>query len=163
MIGKEVRIVVPEPHYTLFKTTRDGLPEVVSVNDAVVAFAHVEIFPWHLRITIEAHDLAQDRMPASDESELLFDIADAIEEVVVAGRTGQGRQNALFLARSTWNGTRELRFQVHDPAIANAALKQLIAGREWPRHWDYEMTEDAAWRHAAFVFQLFAQADGHHS
>jgi len=161
MTQSEVQISVPEPHYTLFNTSRDGLPEVIVVNDALLAFPHAEAFPWHLRITIEARDLIDDGMPSQPESELLFDLGDEIEDVVLNGRTEHGGQNALFLARSTWNAVRELRYQIHNPEIADQGLKKLLAGREWQRRWDYEMRADQEWCQATFVFQLFPQASGH--
>jgi len=161
MTQSEVRIIVPEPHYTLFNTSRDGRPEVIVINDALLAFPHADIFPWYLRITIEAHDLIDNGMPSEPESELLFDLGDEIEDVVLNGRTEHGGKNALFLARSTWNAVRELRYQIHDPEITDQALKQLLSGREWQRPWDYEMRADQEWRHAALVFQLFPLVNGH--
>jgi Family of unknown function (DUF695) len=160
MTENEVRIVVPETHYTLFDTSRNGLPEVIVVNDALLAFPHIEIFPWYLKVTIEARDLVEDGMPSEGESQLLFEIGDAIEEAIVGGQTEHGGQNALFLARSTWNALRELRYQVHNPKITDNALKQLLAGKEWQRPWAYEMKADEEWVHAGFVFQLFPQARG---
>jgi len=161
MKPNEVRIIVPEPHYTLFNATRDELPEIIVVNDALLSFPHADIFPWYLRITIEAHDLAENGMPTADESRLLFEIGDAIEEAILGGRTEQHNgKNALFLARSTWNALRELRYQVHDPEIADKALRLLLDEREWERPWEYEMKGDEAWEHAGFVFQLFPMANG---
>jgi len=58
---------------------------------------------------------------------------DAIEEAILGGRTGHDGKNALFLARSTWNVLCELRYQVHDPQIADEALRLLLRKREWQR------------------------------
>jgi hypothetical protein len=80
-----IRIEVPQPHYTLFNGTRDGKPEVIVVNDALLAFPHNEIFPWHLRIELVAVDLAENGMPTHDESELLFRIGDRIEATIAKG------------------------------------------------------------------------------
>jgi hypothetical protein len=156
----EVRIVVPEPHYTLFDAKREGMPEVIVVNDALLSFAHSDIFPWYLKITLEAHDVIENGMPSEPESKLLFQIGDEIEELTLSGRTAHGGANALFLARSTWNSLRELRFQVHDPEIAHTALQVHLKSREWVRPWEYEMTSDPTWEKAGYVFQLFPQAQG---
>jgi hypothetical protein len=161
MTKQEVRIIVPEPHYTLFNASRDGLPEVIVVNDALLAFPHAEVFPWYLRVTIEARNLIEDGMPAESESQLLFELGDVIEDAILGGRTEHNGHNALFLARSTWNAVRELRYQVHDPEITDKALKQLLKSRDWQRPWGYEMKSDEEWAHAGFVFQLFPQASGH--
>ena len=160
MTPEQVRIVIPEPVFTLFDAMRDGLPEVIVVNESLLAFPHLDVFPWYLRITLDAKELIENGMPAPEESALLFDIGDEIEAVVLGGRSEHNGQNALFLARSTWNAVRELRFQVHDPEIAHQALQALLSSREWSRTWDYEMSADPEWSKAGYVFQLFPQARG---
>ncbi|NHQ85571.1 DUF695 domain-containing protein [Iodobacter sp. HSC-16F04] len=153
-------IEVPEPHYTLFNATRSGQPEVIVVNDALLSFPLAEIFPWHLVVTLEVADTVENGMPSSTESAILFQIGDEIESTVLTSRTEHGSQNALFLARSTWNVQRELLFQVHDPETANQALQQLLGCRKWEREWSYRMANDASREAAANVFQLFPQANG---
>ena len=160
MHPRTVSIKVPEPHYTLFNTSRSELPEVIVVNDARLAFQHNDICAWHLCVTLHVKDLIENGMPSPDESALLFQIGDQIEEVVLAGRTLTEGENALFLARSTWNEARELLFQVHNPEIANVALQKLLNSREWPRSWEYRMEEDVEWSKAASVFHLFPLATG---
>jgi Family of unknown function (DUF695) len=154
MTGKTVNIEIPEAYFTLFDAKRGGLPEVIVANDALLAFPHAELFPWHLRVCLEVEETVQNGMPSPAESKLLFGIGDAIEAVVLDGCTQLGAKNALFLARSTWNGVRELEllFQVHDPEIADAALRQLLESRSWPREWEYRMHEDAQWKEAGYVF-----------
>ena len=151
---------MPEPHFTLFDVQRDGMPEVIVVNDALLAFPHHELFPWHLRVRIEAIEIIENGMPSPAESQILFEIGDAIETAVLNGRTQQGAKNSLFLARSTWNELRELLFQVHDPEIANAALQELLGSKQWQRSWEFRMREDPQWKEAAYVFALFPMADG---
>ena len=121
------------------------------------------MFPWHLRIRLEARHLADQRMPTSEESEILFRVGDRIEAAVVSGRTDRGGKNALFLARSTWNGLREIYFQVHDPEVADAALQQLIADPHREREWEYRMAQDAQWQEAGRLFLLYPTAQGAHS
>ena len=160
MQPRTVTIKIPEPHYTLFNATRSGLPEVIVVNDALLSFPHSDVFAWHLCVTLEAKELIENGMPSPDESALLFDIGDEIEEVVLAGRTENNGENALFLARSTWNERRQLLFQVHNPEIAHAALQSLLNSRQWQREWDYCMEQDLEWSKPAYIFQLFPQANG---
>lgn len=160
MTGETVTLEVPKPHYTLFKNVRDGMPEVIVVNDALLSFSHGSIFPWHLRVELEAIELVENGMPSHDESQLLFRIGDRIESTVLSGRTEFGGENALFVARSTWNSIRELHFQVHDPEIAHAALQQLLTSEQWQRDWEYQMEDDPEWKEAAAIFQLFPLARG---
>lgn len=148
-----VRIVVPEPHYTLFNTTRTELPEVIVVNDALLGFAHTNIFPWHLEITIDAKSLAEHGMPTPDESAVLFKLGDELEEALVG-------YNAIFLARSTWNGFRQLSFRVHDPEVADPLLRQLVAADHPVRPWDYRMHHDPEWVEPGYFFKLFPLASG---
>ncbi len=161
LLPDTVVINIPEPTYTLFNATRDGMAEVIVVNDALLSFAHAEIFPWCLCITLDARELVEDGMPAPSESELLFRIGDEIEAIVLGGQTESGATNALFLSRSTWNGVRQLLFYVHDPETAHLALEALLESRTWERPWDYRMENDALWERATYVFQLFPQAPGH--
>ena len=160
MQPRTVTIKIPEPHYTLFNATRSGLPEVIVVNDALLSFPHSDIFAWHLCVTLEAKELIENGMPSPDESALLFDVGDEIEKVVLAGRTENNGENALFLARSTWNERRELLFQVHNPEIAHTALQSLLTSRHWQREWDYRMEQDLDWSKPAYIFQLFPRANG---
>jgi hypothetical protein len=158
MTEREVTVVIPKPHYTLFDSKRDGLPEVIVVNEALLSFAHSVVFPWHLCVTLEASEIIENGMPSPKESELLFKLGDEIESTVLNARTDRGAENAVFLARSTWNKIRQLLFQVHDPEVADAELQGLMNSRKWERHWDYKMQEDQGWENASFVFQLFPQA-----
>lgn len=155
-----VTIKVPEPHFTLFSATRSGLPEVIVVNDALLSFEHKEIFPWYLCVTLEAKHLIENGMPSPTESALLFQIAGVIERVVLSGPTEYGGENALFLARSTWNELRELMFQVHDPEIAHTDLQALLNGWHSEREWNYHMEQDSSWSSAGYVFRLFSRANG---
>lgn len=160
MQPRTATIKIPEPHYTLFNATRSGLPEVIVVNDALLSFPHSDIFAWHLCVTLEAKELIENGMPSPDESALLFEIGDEIEQVILAGRTENNGENALFLARSTWNEHRELLFQVHNPEIAHSVLQSLLNSRQWQREWEYRMEQDSEWSSAAYVFQLFPRANG---
>ncbi len=158
MRQREIRVRIPKPDFTLFNARRDELPEIIVVNGALKDFEHKEVFPWYLRITIEAKELIENGMPAPTESELLFEIGDEIEQAVLAGRTGNNGENALFIARGTWNELRELRYQVHDPEIANDSLQSLLKSRDWQRPWEFEMKHQPDWENAEYAFRLFALA-----
>lgn len=41
-----VTIEVPKPLHTLFNAKRNGLPEVLVVNRALLSLQHAEIFAW---------------------------------------------------------------------------------------------------------------------
>ena len=151
-----VRITLPEPNYTLFDADRSGLPEIVVVNEALLGFQHTKVFPWHLEVTIEANDLAEQGMPTPDESAVLFELGDRIEGAVLG-------RNALFMARSTWNGIRQLLFRVHDPEITHAALQAILAEQPPIREWRYRMEQDREWALAGPIFKLFPLAKGNNA
>ena len=76
MSNLQARVVIPQAHFTLFDVERSGLPEIISVNAALLNFVEIEIFPWHLCVTIEAEELVENGMPSQAESERLFAIGD---------------------------------------------------------------------------------------
>lgn len=148
-----VRVAIPGPHYTLFDSNRDDLPEVIVVNDALLSFQHTEVFPWHLEVNIHAEELAERGMPTPEESKLLFEIGNKIESAM------EGK-NALFLARSTWDGIRQLCFRVHDPELANDTLQSILAVKPHTRFWGFRMHHDPEWQEAGYIFKLFPLANG---
>ena len=152
MSEDSVSIVVPEPHYTLFNTSLRDLPAVVVVNGALLAFEHTDIFPWHLEVTLQAEILAEQGMPTSDESKLLFEVGDRIEQAIVG-------YNAMFLARATWNSIREIHFRVYDPDVAENTLRDLLNSNK-DREWEFEMVHDPQWTQAGRFFGLFSSAYG---
>ncbi len=60
--------------------------------------------------------------------------------------------NALFLARNTWNGERQLLFRVRDPETANVTLQRLTTGGDEKRHLEYRMWSDPEWSEAQWFF-----------
>ncbi|QNA88953.1 DUF695 domain-containing protein [Massilia sp. Dwa41.01b] len=158
--GADITIDIPEPREVLVHATRSGLPEIIVINKALLAFPHTEVFCWHLVVTLDAVDLIDSGMPSPADSALLFEIGDEIDAALHAARTNNDAPNVLFLARSTWNGQRELIYYVHDPELAHAALQSLIDSRAWEREWSFRMEGDAAWEKAGHVFQVFPAIDG---
>jgi hypothetical protein len=74
--------------------------------------------------------------------------------------TDEFGKNALFLARSTWNGLRTLYFQVHDPEVANEALQAILAEDPPARMWHFAMQHDPKWIKASQIFHQLARASG---
>lgn len=156
----QVEISIPDEAEELFNVRRDGLPEVIAINAGLLSFPHHSIFPWYLCITLEAQDLIDNGMPSPRESDLLFEMVDELSLTVMDGRTMSGSVNALFLARSTWNGKRELYYYVHDPEVAHGKLQQALNSKTWCREWSYRMEFDKKWENASYIFQVFPKASG---
>ncbi len=136
------------------------MPAVVVVNSALLDFPNPEIFPWCLSIKITYSDLAKNEMPTAKEQELLNKVSDKIEISTLESKSILGSDNALFVARSTWAGVRELVFQVHDPKSAHHTLQKLVEREEWPLDWAYEIQRDPEWSEARVFMQLFTSANG---
>lgn len=143
-----VEIEYPEPEYALFDTSREGLPAVVAVNAALLHFPHRDVFGWHLSILIFANEVAEQGMPTSNENRVIGFVGDEIEQVILAN------QNALFLARETWNGRKQILFRVHDPDETNDSLQSLLARSDQQREWDFRMEGDPSWSLAEPVLAL---------
>jgi hypothetical protein len=148
-----ISIDLPSDRYTLLDGTRDGLPEIVVVNEALLDFPHADVFPWYLRVRLYAEDLGEHGMPTRRENRILLDVGERIEEVVLG--SSAGARNALFLARSTWNEARDLHFYVRDPELARTALQTLLDTEHHERSWDFALKHDAQWREAESIFHLF--------
>lgn len=154
--GDKVSLDLPsEDKWTLFNITRQGLPEVLMVNDGLRDFEHRVIFPWHLSVIIVAVGLAERGMPDPQEQEVLNAVGNEIEDALSAARTEFGAPNVLYFARSTWNGQRELMYRVHDPEIVNDILQAKIGTKNWVRSWDFQMEEDDDWSLTASIMALY--------
>lgn len=147
-----VTIEYPEAIYSLFDTSRDGLPAVVVVNAALREFGHRDVFPWYLSVIIDALELANQGMPTRGEYLILDAVGDVIDDTVLKTR------NAVFLARETWNGQRQLVYRVNDPEVAAGALQGIIDRGGQKREWEFQMESDLEWAHAAPYLSLFESA-----
>jgi hypothetical protein len=131
--------MIPKPHYTLINTSIGNDPAIVVVNSALRTFKNREIFPWHLRISIDCKLLGAQRMPTSEE----LDALNCLEEIISIPL--QKKKNAIFLARVTARGQRILLYRVHNPEIANEVLQTVISHPKQVREWDYQMENDSGW------------------
>lgn len=143
----DITVDIPDPHYLLFDTARDGMPAVVVVNESALTFAGREVFPWHLEIVIRARKTAKRGMPAPAERVVLDGVSDALEGLLDESKTPPGSMNALFLARVTCDSKRELLYRVHDPEVANAVLQRAVAEHA-EREWAFTMAADEGWEEA---------------
>ncbi len=142
----EVRIVLPPEHFTVMKWKQDGLPCVGTLNSGLQDFPHKKIFAWHLSVMIDFRELADNGMPTQEEQMIVDPFCDQLDETIKAGG------NAVFLVRETWNKTRRMMWQVYDPERAHAFLQSLIATKNHPRPFDYQMEQDPAWTKSNWYF-----------
>ena len=140
--------MIPAPYYTLINTSKGSDPAVVVVNSALRTFENRHTFPWHLRLTIGCRLLGANGMPTDQEVEVLTQLEAEISACLEFGG------NALFLARITCRGTRELLYRVHDPKAANEELQQLVSAPSQTREWEYHMEHDLDWQLAQPELQI---------
>ncbi len=119
------------------------MPGIAVVNEALRAFEPKVVFAWHLSIMLQFEDLVLNGMPSRSERELVDSWGELVD-TVVKGEDPE-KPNAIFLARITWNATRELIYRVYDPEAVNQYLANVIDSKSYPRNFDYRMEHDANW------------------
>jgi hypothetical protein len=118
------------------------------VNSALRFFECRDQFAWHLSIIIECKELGSSGMPTAEENQVLYALEDEI------GKNLLLNDNAVFLARVTCCGQRELSYRVRAPKDANQWLALLVAQPN-PREWQYQMEHDPDWGLATPFMRLF--------
>lgn len=140
---KEFKVMIPDEDYQILNFTQKELPGVAVINSALKTFEPKEVFSWHLSIMIDLKDLIENGMPSRTEEAIVYEYGMLLDENI----KGQDKKkpNALFLARITWNKTRELIWRVFDPEIANTFLQQIISKNSSPRPFDFRIDPDDNW------------------
>ena len=149
----EYRVVVPETDLVVVKFVQEKLPGVAVINRALEKFEPKQVFAWHLSILIQLENLVEQGMPSPSEQRVVEEFE---EELGAGDALGNARKpNALFLARVTWNATRELVYRVYDPEPVAKYLGKIIAGKAHPREFDFRIDQDAPWQKATWHLSAF--------
>jgi len=139
----DYKVLIPDEFYSLLNFEQDDLPGVAVVNTALREFEPKIVFAWHLSIMIDLDDLIDNGMPSKSEVEVIDNYGDYLDNEIKG--PDKEKPNALFLARITWNKTRELIWRVYDPAISNSFLQEIITANSSPRQFDYRIDPDNNW------------------
>ncbi len=148
---EEHRVIIPEESYAVAKFRQKELPGVAVINESLRDFEPKIVFALHLSVMIHFDDLIENGMPSQAERDLVDPFCDELE-VRIRGPNAQ-KPNALFLARITWNATRELIWRVYEPEPADTCLKSIIAAKSHPRFFDYIMEHDPEWEKTTWHLQ----------
>ncbi len=140
---KAVRVLIPDESFALVNFKQDGLPGVMILNKALAGLDGREAFAWHLSIMIQLDDLIDKGMPSEAERAVVDPFGHSLGDTFVGDNAA--KPNALFLARITWNGTRELIYRVYDPEPINSFLQGLIESKTHARAFDYRIDPDQDW------------------
>ena len=146
---RSVEVVLPEDRGYVVEFTQEGMPGVMYLNKGLRDLQEKEVFGWHLSVMLQLEDLIDNGMPSAAERQ----IVDPYGELLASEFTGsEEKPNALFLARITWNGTRELIFRVHEPEPVHRYLQEHIAAGNPPREFDFRIDPDENWALTAWHF-----------
>jgi hypothetical protein len=138
------KVVIPKEVLTLIKFRQRDLPGFATVNSALKEFEPKIVFPWHLSVLIRCGQLVEDRLPSTDEQNLLYEFEDKLDPLIKA------KGDALFLARVTHDAHREIIWRVHDPEAANSVFRGILLTGNYPREFEYRIDEDPSWEKAVW-------------
>lgn len=139
----DYKVLIPDESYSVLNFKQDNFPGVAVVNNALREFEPKIVFAWHLSIMIDLDDLIDNGMPSKSEVEVIDNYGDYLDNEIKG--PDKEKPNALFLARITWNKTRELIWRVYDPEISNSFLQEIITANSSPRQFDYRIDPDNNW------------------
>ena len=150
------RIVIPDESLTIGNFEEDDLPGIVAINKGLLAFEHRALFPWQLSVIIDFAESSDTGMPSVEEREIVDVFGD---ELGAEFRGADEEPNGLFLARVTWNGTRQLLYRLHEPESVHEGLQRRIQDKDHPREFDYQIEADPDWKLASWYMDACSPPD----
>jgi hypothetical protein len=152
MLGSAELVVMnayepPEEAHTLIEFRQRNLPGFAIVNAALKDFEPKAVFSWHLSVLIVYDDKVGDQLPSPNEQDLLYAFEDRLDLAF--------KQNgdALFLARVTHDGRREIIWRTRNPEAADSVLRDMIREKSYPSGFDYRIDRDLKWEKAKWYLQ----------
>lgn len=141
---KEFKVHIPEENFQVLNFNQEELPGVAVVNSNLTDFEPKEVFSWHCSVMLNFENLIENGMP--ERSDILK--AEKFENFLDGKIKGEYKEkpNGLFLARITWNKTRELIWRIYDAEQTNTFLTELIDRKDYPFEFDFKMESDEKWK-----------------
>jgi hypothetical protein len=152
---KEYHFTLPDDLGCVIEFKQEGMPGIANIRTALREFEPKIVFAWHLSVMVQLVDLADNGMPSEPEQKVLDDFGDMMEGAILGERE---HPNALFLARITWNATRELIYRVFEPEPIDAYLRHIIEAEINPRPFDYRIDHDPEWKLAEWHLNVSKKA-----
>ena len=128
--------------FAVLEAEMEGRPLVANVDLSLNAFADHASFPWFLSLSTPLKDATKRGLPTELEANALNAWEDEVEAAlrpVVAFK---------YVGRVTWNGHRELLFQLAEPKSAAATLQRMIDART-TRPFAFRCEHDESWTHVS--------------
>jgi len=144
MEGKEFKVLIPEESFRIIEFKQEGLPGIAVINSILADFEPKEVFEWHCSIMLQCESLIENGMPSREEVKILDEFGDYLDDKIKGDN--KEKPNGLFLARITWNATRELIWRVFDPELTNDFLTYIIERKDHLRKFDYRIDPDEKWK-----------------
>jgi hypothetical protein len=141
---QEFRVTIPDEKPRIIEFVQDDCPGIAYINRALQNFEPKEVFSWHLSIMLGIEEIVENGMPSREERELLDKFGELLDTNIKG--IDKEKPNALFLARITWNKTRELIWRVYNPEPTERYLQDIIENDSSPRPFDYRMEQDKDWK-----------------
>ena len=137
----------PEEAHQLIEFRRRNLPGFATVNAALKDFEPKTAFSWHLSVLIRHENEVGNKLPSDAEQSLLFAFEDRLDSLF--------KQNgdALFLARVTHDGRREVLWRTRNPKAADSVLSEILREKSYPREFAYRIEHDPKWEKAEWYLQ----------
>ncbi|MCO5950038.1 DUF695 domain-containing protein [Mucilaginibacter flavidus] len=141
---EQFRVIIPDEKYTVLEFLQEDSPGVALINRALRTFEAKVVFGWHLSLMIDFEDIIENGMPSQQERNVLDEFEERFSSLLKG--TDLEKPNALFLARITWNKTRELIWRIYEPEAANKLLETIIEQNQFSRTFDYRLECDKDWK-----------------
>ena len=141
---KEFRVLIPDEEYQIIEFKQENLPAVGVINLSLIEFEPKEVFSWHCSIMMHFENFSENGMPANNDALIAERFEDFLSENIIGA--DKEKPNALFLARITWNETRELIWRVYNAKIVNNFLEKIIDEKKYPFQFDYRIDDDEEWK-----------------
>jgi hypothetical protein len=140
---REYHVLLPDESGCIVDFRQEGLPGIANIRSSLREFEPKIVFAWHLSLMLQLQDLVQNGMPSKPEQKVIDEFGDTLETAFIGDPE---HPNALFLARITWNATRELVYRVCEPEPINRYLRDVIANDSPTRPFDYRIDHDPDWK-----------------
>ena len=140
---KEYSVTIPDEHFKILEFKQEGSPGIAVINHSLTHFEPKEVFAWHCSIMLQCENLIENEMPSTHEIEILDKFENYLNEKIRGDN--KNKPNGLFLARITWNRTRELIWRIYNPELTNNFLTDIIKRRDYLRSFDYRIDPDKEW------------------
>ncbi len=153
---KEVKIVLPDDHYSIVECESEGKPSIIVVNSGLKGFKNRDVFGWNCTLMIEFKDLADNGMPTHEESDIVLDYVEKLDSAI---KGNPDHPNALFVARETCDGQMQVYWQVNEPKLVHEYLQSIIQEKSYPREMEYRIEYDDEWKKVEWFLQDFPKKE----